>query len=72
VSVFGARWPGFGWFIAPGSGWVIRECSEEVRFGMIRLSSSRLTGRDSPERGLEVKEGGMVCDSLAARRSRRS
>ena len=42
-------------------GWTIRECSEEVRFGTTRLlSSSRLIGRDSPERGLEVKDGAML------------
>ena len=35
----------------------MRECSEDVRLGMIRLSSSLLAGRESPERGLEVKEG---------------
>ena len=27
---------------------------------MIKLSSSRLTGRESPERGLEVKDGAIV------------
>lgn len=39
----------------------MRECSDEVRLGMTKLSSSRETGRpDSPERGREVKEGAMV------------
>jgi hypothetical protein len=60
VNVFGALCPGFVWFIAPGIGCVILECSEDVRFGMMRLSSSRLVGRDSPERGLEVKDGGIL------------
>lgn len=42
---------------------MILECSDEVRLGMMRLSSSaRLVGRDSPERGLEVKEGAMSRD----------
>lgn len=39
---------------------MILECSDDVRFGMIRLSSSRLAGRDSPERGLEVNEGAIM------------
>jgi len=41
-------------------GCAMRECSDDVRLGMMRLSSSRLAGRDSPERGLEVKEGAML------------
>lgn len=36
---------------------MILEWSEEVRLGMIRFSSLRLVGLDSPERGREVKEG---------------
>ena len=44
-----------------GIGWTIRECSEDVRFGMTRSSSAaRLFGRDSPERGREVNEGAIV------------
>ena len=41
----------------------MREWSDDVLFGMIKLSSSpaaRLAGRDSPERGLEVKDGAIV------------
>ena len=38
----------------------MRECNDDVLFGMTRLSSSRLIGRDSPDRGLEVKEGAML------------
>ena len=38
----------------------MRECSDDVLLGMTRLSSSRLAGRDALDRGLEVKEGGMV------------
>jgi hypothetical protein len=52
-----------------GIGCTIRECSEDVRFGITRFSSSLLTGRaDSPERGLEVKEGAIVDDKLCATR----
>lgn len=47
----------------------MRECSEEVLLGMTRLSSSRLAGRDALERGLEVKEGGMVKDEECSQRT---
>lgn len=60
MSVFGARCAGFGWFIWPDVGWAMRECSDDVLFGMTRLSSSRLAACDALERGLEVKEGAMV------------
>lgn len=46
--------------MVPGMGWTMRECSDEVLLGMMRLSSSRLTGRESPERGLEVNEGAIA------------
>ena len=62
VNVFGARCGVFDCAIVFGIGCTIRECSEEVRLGIIKLSSSaaRLVGRDSPERGLEVKDGAIV------------
>jgi hypothetical protein len=48
-----------------GIGWTIRECSEDVRFGMTRSSSAaRLFGRDSPERGREVNEGAIAADGI--------
>ena len=53
--------------MAPGIGCVIRECNEEVRFGIMRSPSSRLAGRDSPERGLDVNEGAMVAISPESR-----
>ena len=59
VNVLGAFCTGFCCAIVPGVGWTIRECNEDVRFGITKLSSSRLIGRDSPERGREVKEGAM-------------
>lgn len=43
-----------------GVGWTIRECNDDVRLGITKLSSSRLIGRDSPERGREVNDGAMV------------
>jgi len=61
VSVFGARCPaGFGWFMLELTGCAIRECSDDVRFGMTRLSSCWLGGRDPPERGREVIEGAIA------------
>jgi hypothetical protein len=63
VNVLGARWAVFCCGMVLGIGWTMRECSEEVRLGMTRFSSSLLTGRaDSPERGLEVSEGAIVAD----------
>lgn len=41
----------------------MREWSEDVLFGIMRLSSSLLVGRDSPERGLEANDGAMVQSS---------
>ena len=39
----------------------MRECKDDVRLGMTKLSSSLLVGRpDSPERGREVKEGAIM------------
>jgi hypothetical protein len=38
----------------------MRECNEEVRFGMTRSSCSPLTEREALERGLEVMEGAMA------------
>lgn len=60
MRVFGARLLDLCCIVAPGSGCVMREWSDEVRFGITTLSSSRLTGRpDSMERGREVNEGAM-------------
>lgn len=57
----GARCAVFCCGIVLGIGWTMRECSDEVRLGMTRFSSSLLIGRaDSPERGLEVKDGAIV------------
>lgn len=66
MSVLGAFWPGFGWFIWP-VGCAMRECSEEVRFGMTRFSSSWEAGREALDRGLEVKEGGISSDGSLCR-----
>jgi hypothetical protein len=61
VSVLGLRPPCLG-FKVEGSGWVMRECSEEVRLGIITLWSmlSRVGGRSSRVRGLRVKDGAIV------------
>ena len=49
-----------------GIGCTMRECSDDVRFGITRSSSAaRLVGRDSPERGREVKEGAIVVQVIA-------
>ena len=51
-------------------GCTILECKEDVRFGMTTLSSSRLIGRDSPERGLEVNDGAMASNRYSFHRLR--
>lgn len=60
VSVFGLLAPCLT-FSVEGSGWVIREWSDDVRLGMIRLWSplSRVGGR-SPVRGRRLNEGAIV------------
>jgi hypothetical protein len=60
VNVFGLRAPCLT-FSVEGSGWVILECKEEVRLGMIRLWSalSRVGGR-SPVRGRRLSDGAIV------------
>lgn len=52
---------------------MIRECNDEVRFGTTgssllsgEVTLLRLCGRDSPERGREVKEGAIASTGLQA------
>ena len=61
VNVLGLRAPCLT-FNVEGSGWVIRECSDEVRLGMMRLWSvlSLVGGRSSRVRGRRVKDGAIV------------
>ena len=62
----GLRPPCLG-FKVEGSGWVMRECSEEVRLGIMTLWSmlSLVGGRSSRVRGLRVKDGAIVAVALS-------
>lgn len=60
VNVFGLRAPCLT-FRVDGSGWVILECRDEVRLGMIRLWSPwSLVGGRSPVRGRRLREGAIA------------
>jgi hypothetical protein len=51
-----------------GIGWVMRECSDDVRLGIIKSAWSRVGGR-SLVRGRKLKEGAIVvecCSTHAA------
>ena len=55
-------------FRVDGRGWVMRECSDEVRLGMMRLWSalSLVGGRSlAPVRGRKLKEGAIAADSTS-------
>jgi hypothetical protein len=47
-------------FKVDGSGWVILECREEVRLGMMRLVSPWLVDGRSLVRGRRLRDGAMV------------